>query len=453
MTNNNASSIEKHTILSLLPYAINSQLISKQQKLDDLNFTKTIVSFSIKALEAFVQGNLVEFDAQVGENLCQIRAYKILQLGQKWLGSSHSKVNLKKQIEQFKHYQDQLIATTIDWDLAVKQAKSFNKNLDGIENIVDFFERHHLSFELHDDIVFIITCYFLTHFNIRDKEIPVAINLAQVAMEFTISKYRAKRLVHRFQQLVCKSGCDFIVTIAKDLPLESGYAEILPSLYKIADEDRAVLPCYIVSEIIFNHTIQQKIPTLVIIKRFNNSSHEPYDVICFLLQGNGDHEFSIVPCDAFLEQHCMVVSGEVYDSPLNENELTNDYILRVMSETPLKLILANTAIHPQYSGKRLEQYRNNPFHPTFSDYSQQAASAQETNLINMQKFALSTGCCKQNPVTFFLKHIYANTITNEINKLISMYTGCAFSIFNEKLPLSSTGYIYEKQGTVSFKST
>jgi hypothetical protein len=230
--------------------------------------------------------------------------------------------------------------------------------------------------------------------------------------------------------------------------------ELLPLLYKIADEGRAVLPCYIVSEIIFNHAIQEKIPTLLIANRFDGSSEQPYDVVYFLLQGNDNYEFSLIPCKPPLSQHCMVVSGEVYDNAMESNESSNDYIYRVLSDSPLKLILANTAIHPQYSGKLLEQFRDNPFHAIQSDGNIPVLSKQEIELTDMQQFAQTIGCSKQNPTTFFLKHIYANTINNEINKLESNYTGCAYSIAGEILPTSyTTGHIYEKEGAFSFKST
>lgn len=238
------------------------------------------------------------------------------------------------------------------------------------------------------------------------------------------------------------------------MPLESSYMELLPLLYKIADEGRAVLPCFIVSEIIFNHAIQEKIPTLFISNRFNGHTEQAYDVVYFLLQGNDNFEFSLIPCKPPLSQPCMVVSGEVYDNPLENIESSRDYIYRVLSESPLKLILANTAIHPQYSGKLLEQFRDNPFHAIHSDGNKPALSKQEINLACMQQFAQTMGCSKQNPTTFFLKHIYANTINNEINKLESNYTGCAYSIAGEILPIPyTTGHIYEKEGAFSFKST
>lgn len=41
--------------------------------------------------------------------------------------------------------------------------------------------------------MFIIICYFLTYFSIRDEGLPVAIDLELIAQKFNISKYKAKK--------------------------------------------------------------------------------------------------------------------------------------------------------------------------------------------------------------------------------------------------------------------
>jgi hypothetical protein len=35
----------------------------------------------------------------------------------------------------------------------------------------------------------------------------------------------------------------------------------------------------------------------------------------------------------------------------------------------------------------------------------------------MKKFALNIGCSKENPSTFFLRHIYASQVIKEVNDL------------------------------------
>lgn len=424
---------EAHDILSLLPYSTNAQLINKNQKLSDLNFIKSIIDFSIKALELFLAGDLVSFDAQVGENLCQIRAYKILNLSQKWLSGAERKLEFAQQIELFRNYKANLDQIIFEWETAVKRSKIYDKNLDSKENIRAFFVRLQLLVQLNDDFIFIIACYYLCHFNIRDNQIPVAINLEYICNEFHISKYRAKRLTHKYQQLICTLGCNFIMKIARQLPDNYRFVNILPALYRIADENRAVLPCYIVSEIIFYHSIQEQIPILVIAHLLTEPHTQPNKnnkIIYFLLTGlKESNTLVLTPSSPNLTKHCMVVSGEVHAPEGTTLESAKNYVNKVLEETPLKLILANTASHPQYSGKKLINFKKNPFQFLIVDYNQEDKNTHENNLISMQEYALKSGCSRLNPSLFFLRHIYASTVQDEIDQLEDNYQGSLFDAF------------------------
>ncbi|MBA2657122.1 MAG: hypothetical protein H0U70_09090 [Tatlockia sp.] len=447
MNNYRTFQIENFTILSLIFYMENAQLISKKQKMDNLYLTLKIVDLSIIALNFFLKENLVAFDAQVGENLCQIRAYRILNLAKKWLHKLLMKHEFQKQIDKLIKYRAHLQNVVAEWEQAIQLSKCFNKNLDGIENIADFFARHDLAFDLNEEMVFIIACYFLTRFNIRVDNIPVAINLKQIADELTISKHKAKRLSHHYQQLICQLGCEFIMQIASELPSKYSHMEILPSLYKIADENRTVLPCHIVSEILFNHAIQEKVPVLLKVTRFCPTRTTPYDTILFLLLGDKENknQFSLIPCNLNFPRNCLVVSGEAHDPEGNTRETTKNYITRFLKETPLKLILANTAIHPQYSGKRLEAFKDNPFIAILADSKLASCEKLEKNLALMRRFAFNTGCSQQTPTTFLLRHVYANILENELNDLSSTHTGCAYKVIGKKYLLSSpTGVVYGK---------
>ena len=81
-------------ILYLLPYTSSFKLTNRQQKTQDLLLVKNIINISIFALESFLDGTLPDFDAQVGENLCQIRAYKNIHLAKFWLDDPENKNKL-----------------------------------------------------------------------------------------------------------------------------------------------------------------------------------------------------------------------------------------------------------------------------------------------------------------------------------------------------------------------
>jgi len=414
-----------YNIMSLLPYTEDSELINKAQKLNDLYFIKSVVDVALMALDGFIEENLTLFDAQIGENLCQIRAYKNLHLGLKYLTSHHSKEKIFTEIDRIKTYKKHLEDVIIQWEEAITHSFSYNKSLDGREYLGHFLDRHHLNLDLNEDAIFIITCFFLTHFSIRHDGLPIAINLNFISRELHISKYRSKRLTHKYQLLVCQLGCDFVLQIASDLSPAFGYQKMLSKLYQISDEDRAVLPCYLASEVILHHAISKKNPILFIINRVNRNG-DIHDVIYFTLVGQGS-EFNLilVPVNDYLSQHCLVVFGVMSINDDGNDSITS-YIDLVLRETPLKLILANTASHPQYSGKCLEEFRVNPFLLITDEPEQNIKNIYEKKLLDLQHFATTKGCSKDNQTTFFLKHVYASTLANEINRLKKIHGNCVY---------------------------
>src|SRR3990167_8269597 len=68
----------KH-ICMLLPHELNIVIQDFENKIKYLGLIESILSDAVEAIEHFLNGNLKDcFDAQVGETLCQIRAYKNL---------------------------------------------------------------------------------------------------------------------------------------------------------------------------------------------------------------------------------------------------------------------------------------------------------------------------------------------------------------------------------------
>lgn len=419
---------QPYSILTLLPYSESSELLNKHQKLDDLYFIKSVVEMSVFALEGFINENLTLFDAQVGENLCQIRACKTLALANKYSKSLSLKSEILKDVNIINEYKHKLEAVIVQWEDLISHSSSYNKNLDAREHINTFINRHGLHLDLREDVVYIISCYFLTHFSIRDAGIPSSINLNFISRELHISKYRAKRLTHRYQVILCKLGCDFIIEIARNLPSDSGCFALLPHLYRLSDENRTVLPCFITSEVIFHHNIKENVPVLFIVNRVNPLDAMDRDCIYFMLLGNknGLGYILVSPLD-YLSQFCMVVFGEVQLNKSDPNNSVRHYMDTVLTETPLKLILANTASHPQYSGKLLAEFKENPYLILGTEEELNYKNYHEKKLINMQQYAVKIGCTKDKPTTFLLKHVYASRTKDEIKKLNEQYTDRLFN--------------------------
>ena len=293
-----------------------------------------------------------------------------------------------------------------EWEKALSEIKNYNESLDKHESIEEFLERHNIYIELSEDLVYLISCYFLTQFAIRDNDIPLGINFNKISSEFNVSKHRAERLIHRYQLIVAKLSCDFISKIASELPLADSYSRLLPKLLQLSDVDRYVFPCYIVSEIILEHANKSNIPILLLFHRVKIAPHE---VIYFLLNGPNYTDLT-----DFKNDYCIVILG------VNQTtqSTSRDYLTYLDNLNLMELVTANTATHPQYSGSKLSHLQNNPFQSIF-DVNDAEANFFSNRLQNLKELAYEIGCCKENPSEFFLQHIYASKLYLEINKLKS----------------------------------
>lgn len=401
---------EPYSIISLLPYTENSELIHRQQKLEDLHLLKQIISFSLKAVDTFINGDLKNFDAQVGENLCQIRAYKTMLLANKWLTSVEKKPELLNKVVVLHGINDLIDNIISYWEQETHHA-SHDKKLDGPENITFFLTRQNLYALLDKDLVYLIMCFFLSHYNICSESIPIAMNLEEIKRSFHISKYKAKRLIRKYQTVVCKLGSEFIMEIAKDLPSKSAYNEILPYVCRNAENGRQMLPCLMATEIILHHCMLINFPVIFLVRR-KYKDEKNKDIIYFSLISDSVNNFTLVPDKEVLEfnPYGMIIWGEVlYGESVDESP--QNYAQKILSLNPKILLLANTANHPQYTGDYLSDFRDNPYQDVPLSHS---LMNHNKVLKSLKEFALKHGCARENRTTLFLRHIYAGHVQKEI---------------------------------------
>ena len=118
------------------------------------------MDFSLKGLKLFLKGDLSKFDAQVGDNLCQIRAYKIIWIWKNISGSLVFRNQFLNKVHLLQVYQRKLGRIITKLETAVECISSYNKELDKPENIISFLERNNIFFGLNEDLIFIISCFF-----------------------------------------------------------------------------------------------------------------------------------------------------------------------------------------------------------------------------------------------------------------------------------------------------
>ncbi len=321
-----------------------------------------------------------------------------------------------------------LDSTLDNFETLANNSSQYDKNLDQKESIAAFLTRNQCLCNLNEDIIFIITSYLLKIFCITENGLPISIDFKMLQEYLSISKSQARRLVQNYQTLLSKLGSDFILEIANEA-LTNNLAEILPKLLRQSDENRSVLPCHDATFAILSHAIIKETPLYIIIKRKTTTT--TLDYIHVLFMGNSKlNDFSLVRLDnlKFHNTPAMVVYGDVIYDHHRASESIADYMNRFMSLGLKKILLANTAMHPQYSGERLAYLRHDPYqHIMCSDKQDNNANdilpsitiAQA--LLNANKeLALAAGCCLENQSLFYLRHVFCNTLTDQLAQVTSL---------------------------------
>ena len=427
-----------NTNLSLLPH--DSLIIIKDiiHKKNYIHLMKNLLNEFLDALEYFENSSLNHFDAQVGETLCQIRAYKIYTL----------KVDRSVVFnEQLKELKIGLIKVNKQLDLKKQEYEAYLKvhksqrpqHLCTPITLVNFFLDIECLITIPEDAVYIFISYFLCHYNLVDlTHIPISIDYNRIAKNLLLSKSYSKKLGHYYQKLLSELSCNFIYQLLNEIPGEINLKLILPQLHLSSDEGRMVMPCYSVTKIILLHMIKKSANVVLLM---NINSGENTRKVAFYLKGANDiNDFARQQLnEKNSDEPGIVLYGECF----NDNGFCMDKIQSDLFSRGLKqIVLSNNAAHPQYCGETLKQFSDNPFQALLTDALQQQRSLADTQSLSdlsseldqMKKLARSIGCTIDNQKLFLLKHIFCDRLSN----YSEYYMPCTYSVLNEQIKESFT---------------
>ncbi len=423
------------TNLALLPYEQNIVIKDITQKISTIELMEQLLKQLQLALSYFENRELYRFDAQVGETLCQIRAYKIYYL------SSYSTPEFIETIKKLKsdvtlgvkklsikkeHYQHLL-----------KLHKSQRpESIRAPITLARFFSELDCIIPLSEDVLFLFLSHFLCAFHLADEgNIPMAIDFSAVSSVLSVSRSFAKKIGHFYQKRLSELSCDFIFQLVKELPNSRGLESILPLLHHQSDEGRMVLPCYCVTEIIVLHMIENQANLLLLVEVAAKNQRK--QSVLFLRGSKKQQNFELINEEQQNDEPCMVMFGS---SKPHYSYFIDHTIEKIISMGIKEVILSNNAAHPQYSGITLSSYRDNPYEILISEH-RNSLSIHEINiaeqraslLIQMKKLADKTGCTSTNPTLFLLKHIFCSTLNAYKNPMpIELFnsTACALPDMN-----------------------
>lgn len=387
-----------YTIIDLLPYKpdvllTESFLVKRLLKLVNYLFIETVKT--IDDLTKTV--NTINYDPHVGENLCQIRAVYLLEL------LSGDNAYLNKRLELTKTQ----IAACLD-TLTNKQLVEPSEK----QTIQALFEELELIFPIPRDLYTLVLMRFLTNFRICNTFDNMIIDYDRMKQDLDISKNLSRRFIHHYQKELSMLSCDFIVSNSS--LLGSKFSNIL-ALVSHTDEDaRSTLPCYLVMKVLMSYLLLNKINILVVVK--NILTNKFISLFYTFNRQQRCHQLVPNPTLKMKREHCFVLHGissyrsseaEKYDDAFECNGLSN-------------IIMSNMATHPQYSGKKLQGIKQNPFLPlnTCSDRTvTNYANELEEEFLRMKALGERIGCTESNPSLFFIRHIFVDTLLNQLHQL------------------------------------
>ena len=388
----------RFTCLDLLPQTANTVIRDSKMRASLLNLLSFILDNLIEAQRLFFQNKAYHlFDPHVGENGCQSRALQLLLSANK---PNKSSIEIQSHLSGLQHY-----------EMRLKEAISFFQTESMVNHeatLIDFLKKNELLFLLELDQKYIFICYFLTKYkNIVSNQLSI-IDSGRIAQDSKISLKSAKKLVHYYQILLTDFCCESIARYAKELGYTFQYVNFFKKMLRKDDDRRSQLPSYFLTEVIISKLKDEKIPILISIQ--NTHQTEPPRLLYFHFDTTlKSYRFLKHISEADKDKPCFVIDAET-EQPLVSDDHILKFIQAIEQRRLSRIILGYMAAHPQYSGKNLTAWRENPFqradmiaHPILSK-----------RFKTDRKIGIATGCYLYNKSFFFIRHIFCDTYRHQL---------------------------------------
>jgi hypothetical protein len=304
-------------------------------------FLKTylcFVHFSIAAVEAFLRGDLEQFDAHVGETACQIRAYRVFLLFH--LHDGRSRPGLRHALSALKKIQE-IVVSHIELGLPMKNA---GVSACGLLKDMD------VDLVCDQDLLFLIMTYFLKQFSVIDDEDEIGSyirNMRQEDLPEGLSRNLFEQAIKRCQRKVSEDSCRFILQLLQELDGLSPLKEVSPHFIKRDELGREVLPAFLSGHVIFRHLLTQShLPAaLIVVVRQEGVVDQKFHLSLTANKKGDEFDVGLSPS---LETPCLIMKGELRAQTDKQGAARS-----VASYGALRILDAFMAAHRQYSGQHL----------------------------------------------------------------------------------------------------
>lgn len=397
----------------VLPYSHKMSMNSIDLRIKILYLVKLIIIEVLESIEDFYfKNNFLKFDCHVGENLCQIRACLLLFLYKK----NSYKYFLGEKISQFNKFKNKIDSVN-SLIIFYKNVKNGNRELQRkysnfSENLLDFISQHNLNLDLTDDIFFLFQGHFLTKFKILNSNSNISIDYDALNAYLNTSKNIARKIVHIYQINLSRVSCSFIYQNSSYSILRNYNTNLLDNFKKLDDDSREVLPSFVVMDILLGLLLSLNSNLLFIIKK-----EKCKNLFIFYVPDSNKYKYSEeIANPVYQKIPCLVFYG-ITDEPILTKEEIEIYIKKFNSIKIEDTIMCNMAAHPQYSGKKLEKMKENPFieYLNCKDLLENKEIKKiEENFLKMKKTALINNLSNQEKIFFYIRHIFSSTLEQQL---------------------------------------
>ncbi len=397
----------KMSLLTLFPYDDNHELNSCKQKLRVLNTIKFYYQSILNAIESFLSKKTYNFDAQVSENLCQIRALQLIMFYDEY--SEHIKQLTEFQVTTIKKHRvcDDFI--TLCENFLSRKVKDVHSIVSQPVKLNEFIEVADLNIPLSEMAAFLLHAYILSRYKLVGQyHISSGINYPKLCEELKISsKTYAKKIAHTLQRSLSKLSLELVLELAAKDNSQYLLQQTLNHL-KLSDEvGRAMLPCYEATKVILDKLLYERKAIKVVAHRIAQTET---DKVSFILESSlNKMDFSIPVEDreTLTEEPIAMFIGVVrYNS--NTLESQKNYIKRFLTVGFRQVILFNMAQHDQYAGLVDSKKKSNPYLDAMPEVQEleikKHMSSLEMAYLRDRYLSGCVSCAKKSPYLFLLTH-------------------------------------------------
>src|SRR3990167_65610 len=244
------------TCLDLLPQSWSTVLRDSKMIISTLRLLDFILEKLIESQIAFYQDKKYHlFDPHVGENCCQIRAAQLLL---------YATQPLKSPVET-QYYIDYLRNQKIHVNRVIQHFSQHHEANHSL-TLIEFLKKHELIFLINIPNKYIFICYFLTHFKHSKFSDHDSIDCEKISSEARISTKLSKKIMRYYQIALAEFSCDTIITWASELGFTFQYTDMLKKMVRQDDNERNVLPCYFLTDVIIAKLKKERLPILIVLE-------------------------------------------------------------------------------------------------------------------------------------------------------------------------------------------